>query len=105
MPIVVTTIRRQAVSASTWNPMSTVNLPAGIHVQNVMSRPSSPNGAACWTAGAMIARAISHTAMIPTTGTISAAHRPNRSWRRRPNSAVNAKPAIGIRSSSGISVP
>ena len=52
----------------------------------------------------MIARAISQTATMPTTGTISAAQRPNRSWSRRPNSAVNAKPAIGIRSSSGISV-
>ena len=32
MPIVVTTISRQAVSASTWKPMSTLKLPAGIHV-------------------------------------------------------------------------
>ena len=52
----------------------------------------------------MIARAISQTAMIPTTGTISAAHRPKRSWSRRPNSALNENPAIGIRRSSGISV-
>ena len=31
MPIVVTTMSRQAVSASTWKPTSTTNLPAGIH--------------------------------------------------------------------------
>ncbi len=94
--MVVTTIRRQAVRASTWKPMSTVSWPAGIQVHSVTSRPSSPNGCACWSAGAMTASAITHTTMTAPTGTISAAQRPKLAWSRRPNSAVNAKPRIGI---------
>ena len=31
--------------------MSTLKSPAGIQVQSVTSKPSSPNGSACWTRG------------------------------------------------------
>ena len=102
MPIVVTTIRRHAVSASTWKPMSTLKPPAGIHVHSVTSKPSSPNGSACWSAGTITARATSQVSTMMPIGTISAAPRPNRIWSRRPNRAVNAKPRIGSRTMSGI---
>ena len=105
MPIVVTTIRRQAVSASTWNPMSTVKSPAGIQVQSLTSRPCSPKGSACWRAGTTTTIAMTHTATTTASGTISAAQRPNRSCSRRPNSAVKAKPRIGSRAISGIRIP
>ena len=100
MPIVVTTSSRTAVSASTWNPRSTVKSPAGIQVHSLTSKPCSPNGSAWVSAGTITARAMIQTAMTIPTGTTSAAPRPHLAWSRRPNSAVNAKPRIG---SSGIS--
>ncbi len=104
MPIVVTTISSAAVSASTWKPMSTLRLPAGIQVHSLTSRPASPNGSWCPSAGTITESAINHTMITPPTGTISAAQRPNVSWSRRPNSAVNANPRMGISRMRGISV-
>ena len=103
MPIVVTTSSRTAVSASTWNPRSTPKLPAGIHVQSLISKPCSPNGSAWVRAGTMTASAMTQTAITMPTGTIAGRAAPNRHWSRRPNSAVNAKPRIGSSGMSGIS--
>ncbi len=104
MPIVVTTISSVAVRASTRNPKSTVKLPAGIQVHSLTVSPSSPNGSRCWSAGITITIAMTQVATITPSGTSSAAVRPKRSWSRRPNSAVNAKPEMGSRTRSGISV-
>ena len=60
MPIVVTTISSVAVSASTWNAISTSKLPAGIQVQSAIDAPSSPNGSAWLSAAGTIVMAISH---------------------------------------------
>ena len=84
--------------------MSTLRPPAGIQVQDLTSRPPVPNGASCPSAGTTTIIAITQTAMTTPIGTISAAARPNRSCRRRPNSAVKAKPRMGRSGISGTSV-
>jgi hypothetical protein len=48
MPIVVTTMSRQAVSGSAKRPMSAWKPIAGIHDQSVMPEPCGPNGE-MWT--------------------------------------------------------
>ena len=105
MPIVVTTIRRQAVRASTWKPIWTTKSPAGIQVQRVTFRPCSPKGSAWVRAGTTTAIAMIQTATTVASGTISAAVRPKRSISRRPNRAVKAKPRMGSSGISGIRIP
>src|SRR5664279_3363323 len=95
-PIVVTTISRQAVRASTKKPVDTLNWPAGIHSQNVIPWPCSPNGAAPPSAPA--ATIIAATQAIPTIaiGTaLAAAAGPLRQGRRECRADGDGRDRLG----------
>ncbi len=96
MPMVVTTISRQAVSGSTKKPKSAWNPVAGIQSQSLTSMP---------------AVAMPTWARAPKATTIATSHEATTAqtaiwcdWRPicRPSSPVTAKPASGSSGMSGI---
>src|ERR1035437_7882750 len=97
MPIVVTTISRQAVSESTKKPMSAVKPVAGIQCQIVMPAPWSPKPKPCERAPKATTIEITHEATTAQMATL---------WiplcKLRPKSPVRTKPPSGIREMSGI---
>src|ERR1035437_6424783 len=97
MPIVVTTISRQAVSESTKKPMSALKPVAGIQFQRVMPAPWSPKPKPCERAPKATTIEITHEATTPQMAPLWIPF-----WEPRPKGPVRTEPTRGIRGMSGI---